>query len=133
MDEIEDITAQLDDLNVEDRVYRVGDQKVKVKTWHDASHSEHGCEIFRASGSFCGHDGKALRRDGRPRVHDFRRHLVVHSDSDVDLAAEIETLRRGVIADTLRAERHYSAVGSIAGLGTTATPPVTIPLDSDTN
>lgn len=118
MTEPVDISDELADLNVEDRVYRVGDAVVKVKTWHDATHSEHGREVFRASGSFCGPDGKALLRNGKPRVHSFRRHLVIHSDSDVDLGAEIEAMRLAVIADTLRAERHFTAVESAVGVGT---------------
>lgn len=106
------------DWNPEDRVYAHGDDRVKVKTWHDAKASGHGREVYRFSGSIVGPDGKAIRRDnGEPAVQDRGHSLTVHADSETNLIRDIERERFECVRITVRAEALYRQAGALTGVG----------------
>jgi len=117
MTEPTDITSSLSDLNAEDRVFQIGDSFVKVKVWHDTTVSVHGREVFRASGAMAGADGKALVRESGPAIFDFQRVLVVQSETESDVAADIQALRLQIIEETLKADATQAQIASLIGAG----------------
>lgn len=126
---LQDITEQLSGLSQEDRVYRTASGfVVKVKALLDTEYGGQHGNVARVwlSGSICGEDGKALRReDDRPAVWNLLRshHFLAHGEDDAE--GSLNMARAMCAADTVRAEKTHRVLnshteGAKAGLVTLA-------------
>lgn len=110
-----------DDFNNEDRVYRLDDRVLKVKTFHDLGASALGYEVLRISVSDADDTGKAKRRpNGEPAilVHSFP--VTIASFEEVDLGVVLEGARQMAVAMAVRAARNAEALAGATGVGALA-------------
>lgn len=115
-----DITSTLQNLNPEDTVWAVTGAltgHAKIKSRHDQTASSLGRQIIRLTASVCGPDGIALVIDGKPAILNIEAQLVVQSQADTDLGAELTTLRQGLAVQALRALANQTAIAAVAGVG----------------
>lgn len=115
MADIHDVTADLDDLNPEDRVFRVGASHVKVKVRHDPTVSRLGHEVLRVTGAHADHKGKAKRRAGGV-IEIERSDVVVVADGELSpaaLKAAVDAAEHEMVRRTLRAVRNASAIAAL--------------------
>lgn len=141
-DAIVDVTADLhaaghltgDDFNPRDRVFRCGDELVKVKTEY-VDHSlplpmdvagrpaAHIVRVFHFSGSEVGEDGKAkLTADGAPRIWAMGDHLTVHPYEPSDWKALVADKQRICAWWTIVAARNAAEADELPGVAARALP-----------
>lgn len=115
-----------EDWNAEDRIYRLGERVLKVKTFHDLAASRLGHEVLRISVSDADETGKARRRpDGAPAILVQGFPVTIASFSEVDLGAVLEQARQGAVEIADRAARQAEGLARAAGVAaTTALPPL---------
>lgn len=126
MAEIHDVTAQLHDLNPEDRVFRRGNSHVKVKVRRDLAASRLGQEVLRVSGAHADAKGKAKRRAGGV-IEIVPLAVTVLADgsmSPAQLAAAVDSARRTVVEHTLAAATLARGLDALEGVGVIEAPSV---------
>ena len=107
------------DINTEDRVYELGDHKVKVRTIHDDQASQIGQEVFRFTGSLVGDDGKALQADtGAFQIQADGYQEVFMSHSPADFVSAIERARFVMVERTIQGAQHRAAASALTGIAT---------------
>jgi len=122
----ENITGTLSDLAPEYQCYRTAEgYGVKVKTLLDEQQSAQSTPVRKLSGSICGADGKALRRDdGAPAIFDLAQTAHLMAMATADPVAAIEDARLRCVEATVLAEKTRLAIeGQLyqgAGLSTLA-------------
>ena len=105
------------DINTEDRVYELGDHKVKVRTIHDDQASQIGQEVFRFTGSLVGDDGKALQADtGAFQIQADGYQEVFMSHSPVDFVSSIERARFVMVERTILGAKNRTAARALTGV-----------------
>jgi hypothetical protein len=117
---IADITSTLQNLNPEDSVLALTGAltgHAKIKARHDHAASSLGREIIRLTASACSADGRALVINGAPAILSIEGQLVVQSQSETDLVAELTNLRQGLAIQALRALVNQNAITAVAGVG----------------
>lgn len=116
---LSDVTDEFSDLAPEDRIYRAADHTlVKVKALITESPPDLGgvslgyVAVISLTGSICGADGKALRRDGEPIVWRLNYRHYLKAEGDDRPAEKLEEARRFCAVQTLRAEKAYQLLNT---------------------
>ena len=132
MTDVVDVTVELSHpFNAEDRAYRIGDQVVKVKTWHDPAISQLGREGFRMTAALCDATGAALRdARGEPQVvraeYQYYAGVEAAEIEGFDPVQKLEEARRDCARSALAAQRNRDALlaapGVASSLALTAQP-----------